>query len=109
MVDEITVTDNGTTIDVIWTAAQGPRGATGANGATGAAGAAGADGTPGDTFLGNTVITPVLGSDLIPIVRGTTIYLATVADVLNAQGITPEGTGFDFSESANSGLYSFFF
>lgn len=92
------------TTRVVTVAEQGPAGPAGSTGATGATGAAGADGAPGDTFLDKPILSPVLGGDYIPIVRGGSIYLALVADVLDAQGITPAGSQLKFSIAANSAL-----
>lgn len=50
-------------------------------------------------------LSPVLGTDVIPIIRGTTFYLATVAAVLAASGVTPPAPGggaLDFSDPDNS-------
>jgi len=45
---------------------------------------------------------PVLTTDLIPIVRGGQIYLATVDDMLAAQPPAGAGGQFDFSDAQNS-------
>jgi hypothetical protein len=86
----------------------GPAGATGATGpagapgATGATGAAGANGTNGQTVTDKPVVSPVLGGDYAVIVRGGSLYLALVSDLLKAQGITPAGSQLNFSLAANS-------
>lgn len=48
------------------------------------------------------VVTPVYISDLVPIVRGGTVYLATVLDFLNAQQATPTVPYLNFSIASNS-------
>jgi hypothetical protein len=103
MVNAITVSDTGTTIDLIEVGIQGPAGPAGATGATGPAGANGADGANGDTILGQPMLYPVLTSDLMPVVRGTTIYLARIVDILAALGPYSSGQ-LDFSNAGNSGL-----
>jgi hypothetical protein len=49
-----------------------------------------------------TMLTLILTTDLIPVVRGGVIYLATVDAVLNAQAPSGGGGQFDFSDPINS-------
>ena len=57
----------------------------------------------GANILGAASLTPLLTTDLIPIVRGGVIHLATVEDCLGA--LPPSSPGsLDFSIAGNSGL-----
>lgn len=60
-------------------------------------------GTPSGGVVNATLITPpVLTTDLVPVIRGGQIYLATVDEILNAQAPSGGGGQFDFSDSQNS-------
>jgi hypothetical protein len=65
-------------------------------------GTVGDGGEPGAVVTDATPLALVLTTDLLPVVRGGVIYLATVAAVLGAQ--PPSGTGgqYDFSDPVNS-------
>lgn len=70
-----------------------------------ASGTIGDGGLPGAAVTDATPLTPpVLTTDLVPIIRGGVIYLATVDELLNAQPPAGAGGQFDFSDPANSAL-----
>ena len=55
------------------------------------------------SFAESAALTAVLTTDVIPVIRGTTFYLATVAAVLAAtSGTPPTGGALDFSTPDNS-------
>ena len=51
------------------------------------------------TLAGSAALAPLLPTDLVPVVRGGVVYLATVADLLAAAG---PGGQLDFSDPTNS-------
>jgi hypothetical protein len=84
---------------------QGIQGLQGEQGIQGLQGEQGLPGRDGADILDAPFLPlPVLGGDLLAVIRGSTVYLATVANVLIASGITPGGGQLDFSKAANSGL-----
>lgn len=62
----------------------------------------GPPGAAGESIIGAPLLGSVLTSDLVPIVRGGSIYLATVASVLAAGGVTPPAGQLNFSINSNS-------
>ena len=58
----------------------------------------------GGTFTGAAALTPVFLSDKIPVVRGGSVYLATVADCLAAISGAGSSGSLHFSIAGNSGL-----
>jgi len=54
------------------------------------------------TDFNPTPLSPVYRGDMLQVIRGNVLYLATVADVLAAIDINPATNGLVFSHSDNS-------
>lgn len=57
-----------------------------------------------NALLNATTLSSILSTDFIPVVRENTIYLATIADCLNAGAPAVSGGQFLFNNAGNSGL-----